>query len=171
MLDGTFVSQLVNEFFDTTTKIDPCALGKAAYQAQHPHVTATPTVSAEPARTGKRQLMTNQPITNENLVRYNSTASSSGKAPDQFRMPAEVKFPERQQLPTPSAPPLPGPAVNRPETIGIYTPGQAGVQQLPVSSITPVGTTTMASPGTTTTTTPPTAQPETPPVTSQKPPG
>ncbi|MEA2162896.1 MAG: hypothetical protein QOK37_1023 [Thermoanaerobaculia bacterium] len=175
MLDGTPVSQLINEFFDTTTKIDPCVLGKAAYQPQHPHVTAvtaTPTVTAEPAnRTGKRHPLTSQPITNENLVRSNSTASSPGKESEAFRMPAEVKFPERQQLPTPPAPPLPGPAVNRPETVGIYTPGQAGVQPMPVVSTAPVAPGTLASPGTTTTTTPPTAQPDKPPVTSQSPPG
>lgn len=174
MLDGTPVSQLVNEFFDTTTKIDPCVLGKAAYQPQHPHVTAvtaSPAVTAEPAnRTGKRHPLTSQPITNENLVRSNSTTSSPGKEGEAFRMPAEVKFPERPAPATPPAPSLPGPTVNKPETVGIYTPGQNRIEPLPVTSATPVGTGTLASPGTTTTTTPPTAQPDKPPVTSQSPP-
>jgi hypothetical protein len=175
MLDGTAVSQLVNEFFDTTTKIDPCALGKAAYQPQHPHVTATGTASttatAEPANTGKRHPITSQPITNENLIRYNSSASSTGKAPEAFRMPAEATFPERQKAPVPPPPPAPGATVEKPQTIGVYSPGTVKAESIPVGSTTTLGTGSLASPGNATTSTPPTAQPDKPPVTSQSPPG
>ncbi len=165
MLDGSAVADLVNEYFDTTTKIDPCALGKAAYQpkALHPvEATAAQTTPAGAAST-KRTVNWSFPSL------PSSPAAAQTATP--FRMPAEVKFPERQ-TPPPPAPKSPDVAtVGAPGTMQPYTPGQAQMDRPGTSSTTPIepgGTSTVGAAGPSTVQP---LQPYTPPVTPQKPPG
>jgi hypothetical protein len=165
MLDGSVVADLVNEYFDTTTKIDPCALGKAAYQPKplHPvEATAaetTPAGAASPKRT-----------VNWSFPTLPSSPAAAQPA-TQFRMPAEVTFPERQAAPPP-APKSPYVAtVGAPGTMQPYTPGQAQMDKPGTSSTTPVeagGTSKVETAGPSTVQP---MQPSTPPVTPQKPPG
>jgi hypothetical protein len=166
MLDGSVVSELVNEFLDTPTTIDPCSLGKAAYRPQEIHVAAA---SSTP-QTKKRATTKQKPEAITDWVRHVSVASSPGKAPEPFRMPAAVTFPERQQQPIPGPPPAERPTISAPETVGTYTPGKASVDTMQSVPITNVKTGTMASPPQAAPSTPPTATPDTPPVTAQKPP-
>ena len=166
MLDGSAVADLVNEYFDTTTKIDPCALGKASYQPKplHPvEATAAQTTPAGPAST-KRTV-------NWTFPSLPSSPATAAQPSTPFRMPAEVKFPERQ-APPPPAPKAPAVAtVDTPTTMQPYTPGQAQMDRPGTSSTTPVepgGTSTVGTAGSSTVQP---LQPYTPPVTPQKPPG
>ncbi len=166
MLDGSVVADLVNEYFDTTTKIDPCALGKAAYQPKplHPvEATAAETTPAG-AASPKRPVSWTFPS-------IPSSPAAVAQPATPFRMPAEVKFPERQAAP-PAAPKSPDVAtVGTPGTMQPYTPGQAQMDRPGTSSTTPIepgGTSTVGTAGTSTVQP---LQPYTPPVTPQKPPG
>lgn len=166
MLDDSVVADLVNEYFDTTTKIDPCALGKAAYQPKplHPvEATAaetTPSSATPTKRTGR--------LTFPSLP---SSPAAKAQPATPFRMPAEVKFPERQAAPA-AAPKSPDVVtVGTPGTMQPYTPGQAQMDRPGTSSTTPIqpgGTSTV---GTASPTPVQPLQPYTPPVTPQKPPG
>jgi hypothetical protein len=165
MLDGSVVADLVNEYFDTTTKIDPCALGKAAYQPKplHPvEATAetTPASATPTKRTGR--------LTFPSLP---SSPTAAAQPATPFRMPSEVKFPERQAAPPPAPKPPDVATVSTPGTMQPYTPGQAQLDKPGTSSTTPIepgGTSTV---GATAPTTVQPMQPYTPPVTPQKPPG
>jgi hypothetical protein len=159
MLDGGVVADLLNEFLDTRTKIDPCALGKAAYKPQYAR--AVGTTSAPEAQSGEVA-----PKRETHL----SFASSGGKAPAPIRMPAEVTFPERKIQPPPP-PPVEVPAIATPGTMSSSKPGQARPYSPPTSSTTTVGTGAPTTPPPTEPYTPQPAAPYTPPVTQQKPPG
>ena len=162
MLDGTGVSELVNEYLDTTTKIDPCSLGKAAYQPQPIHVDEAALVQPKTAKKGTAL----KPDT-----AHISYAPSTNQKPVPFRMPPEVKFPERQAAPPPPPKPAEVPSIATPGTMSTYAPGRMQPDSPPTSSTTTVGTSSTATIGTAQPTTPPTATPYTPPVTVQKPPG
>ena len=166
MLDDSVVADLVNEYFDTTTKIDPCALGKAAYQPKplHPvEATAEQTTPAGPASTKHRGKLT--------FPSLPSSPAAAAQPAKPFQMPPEVKFPERQAAPG-AAPKSPDVAtVGTPGTMQPYTPGQAHTDNLGTSSTTPMqpgGTSTIGTSGPSTVQP---LQPYTPPVTPQKPPG
>jgi hypothetical protein len=162
MLDGTGVSALVNEYLDTTSKIDPCTLGKASYQPQPVHVSET---ALEQPKAAKKAVV----ITRETA--HVSYAPSSNQQPVPFRMPAEVTFPERQAAPPPPPKAPEVPSITAPGRMAIYTPGVAKAGTLPSASTTTIGATATDTIGTSATYTPPTATPDTPPVTVQKPPG
>src|SRR5258708_15471755 len=94
MLDDSVVADLVNEYFDTTTKIAPCALGKAAYQPNplHPVEAVTEqTTPASPAST-KRTV-------NWTFPSLPSSPAAASQPATPFRMPAEAKFPKPQAAP------------------------------------------------------------------------
>jgi hypothetical protein len=166
MLDDSVVADLVNEYFDTTTKIDPCALGKAAYQPKPLHPVEATAAETTPAgatptkRTGRLTFPSLPP-----------SSAAKAQTPTPFSMPPEVKFPERQAAPS-AAPKSPDVAtVGTPGTMQPYTPGQAQMDKPGTSTTTPIqpgGTSTV---GTTAPTTVQPLQPYTPPVTPQKPPG
>ncbi|MDP9362494.1 MAG: hypothetical protein M3P29_13715 [Acidobacteriota bacterium] len=158
MLDGSVVAELLNEFLDTRTKIDPCALGKAAYQPQYARVAGT--TAASEAKSGEVA-----PKRETHL----SFASSGGKDQAPIRMPAEVKFPERKN-PPPPPPAEEVPTIAAPGTTSSYRPGQARIDAPPTASTTTIGTGAPTAPPMTAPSTPPTAAPYTPPVTQQKPP-
>ncbi|HXH94255.1 MAG TPA: hypothetical protein VNN25_21950 [Thermoanaerobaculia bacterium] len=166
MLDDSVVADLVNEYFDTTTKIDPCALGKAAYQPKplHPvEATAEQTTPAAPAPTKHKGKLT--------FPSLPSSPAAAAQPPTPFRMPADVKFPEPQAAPRPAPKSPDVGSIGTPGTMQPYTPGQAHPDTLGTSSTTPMqqgGTSTI---GTAQPTNVETAQPYTPPVTPQKPPG
>jgi hypothetical protein len=162
MLDGTAVSELVNEYLDTTSKIDPCTLGKASYQPQPVHVSEA---ALEKPKASKKAVV----ITHETA--HVSYAPSPSRTPVPFRMPPEVTFPERQAAPPPPPKAPEVPSITAPGTMATYTPGQAKAGTLPSASTTTIGATTTDTIGTSATSTPPTAAPYTPPVTVQKPPG
>ncbi|MEA2240054.1 MAG: hypothetical protein QOC81_4778 [Thermoanaerobaculia bacterium] len=162
MLDGTAVSDLVNEYLDTTTKIEPCALGKASYQPKPMHVDEAALVQPKSAKKGSAQ----KPET-----AHISYAPSSNQTPAPFRMPPEVTFPERQAAPPPPPKAPDVPRIATPGTMSTYTPGRVQPTSLPTSSTTTVGTSSTDTIGTAQPATPPTATPYTPPVTVQKPPG
>jgi hypothetical protein len=165
MLDDSVVADLVNEYFDTT-KIDPCALGKAAYQPKplHPvEATVEQTTPAGPASTKRKAKMT--------FPSLPSSPAAAAQPAKAFQMPPEVKFPERQAAPG-AAPKSPDVAtVGTPGTMQPYTPGQAQPTTPGTSSTTPMqpgGTSTIGTAGPSTVQP---LQPYTPPVTPQKPPG
>jgi hypothetical protein len=166
MLDGSIVADLVNEYFDTTTKIDPCALGKAAYQPKPLHP-----VEATAADTTPAGASSTKRTVNWSFPSLPSSPAAATQPATPFRMPAEVKFPERQAAPG-AAPKSPDVAtVATPGTMQPYTPGQAHMDSPGTASPAPLqpgGTSTI---GTTGPSTVQTLQPYTPPVTPQKPPG
>jgi hypothetical protein len=157
MLDGSVVGSLVNEFLDTTTKIDPCALGKAAYQPQYAHAAAGETsepVAAKPAK--GREIHVSQ-------------GSSKANNPEHLQMPREVTYPERPyQAPPPKPPEVP--TIATPGTMSTSNPGTARAYTPPTSSTTTIGTGSTTAPPVAAPYTPAPAQPYTPPVTQQKPP-
>jgi hypothetical protein len=162
MLDGSIVADLVNEYFDTTTKIDPCALGKAAYQPKPLHPVEATAAETTPAGATSTKRTVNWSIP--------SSPAATAQPTTPFRMPAEVKFPERQAEPA-TAPKSPDVAtVDTPTTIQPYIPGQSQMAPPGTASTTPVepgGTSAVGAAGTSTVQP---LQPYTPPVTPQKPP-
>ncbi len=166
MLDDSVVADLVNEYFDTTTKIDPCALGKAAYQPKPLHpveagaAETTPADATPKKRTG-RLIFPSLP----------SSHAAAAQPATPSHISPEVRVPERQAAP-PAAPKSPDAATTgTPGTMQPYTPGQVQMDKPGTSSTTPIqpgGTSTI---GTTAPTTVQPLQPYTPPVTPQKPPG
>jgi hypothetical protein len=158
MLDGSSVGSLVNEFLDTTTKIDPCTLGKAAYQPQYAHVTGDATSEPAAAKPAKGREI------------HVSQGSSKANNPEHLQMPREVTYPERPyQAPPP--PPAEVPSIATPGTMSTTTPSTARPYTPPASSTTTVGTSSTSAPPVAAPYTPAPAAPYTPPVTQQKPPG
>jgi hypothetical protein len=160
MLDGTAVSDLVNEFLDTTTKIDPCTLGKAAYQPQYAHLTDDTSSQAGPAA-GK-------PAHAAHEVHISYGSSSSQPAPPVL-WPREADAPPRAQ---PAARPKADdvPTLATPQPMSTYQPGQARIATPPTASTTTVGTGSTSTPPPSQPDTPQPVAPYTPPVTQQKPP-
>lgn len=159
MLDGTSVADLVNEFLDTTTKIDPCTLGKGAYQPQYARASGDATsqpVAEKPSR-----------AKHEVHISYGSTTS---KAPPPPLMPRETTYPDRPRT-TPQPQPSEIPTLAAPQPMSTYRPGEARIAAPPTASTTTIGTGSTSTPPATEPYTPQPAAPYTPPVTQQKPPG
>jgi hypothetical protein len=160
MLDGTAVADLVNEFLDTTTKIDPCTLGRAAYQPQYAHVTGD-TSSPSTATGGKPAHATHEV--------HISYGSSSSKPAPPVLWPREADAPLRPQ-PLPRAKAEEVPTLASPQPMSTYQPGQARIGTPPTASTTTIGTSSTSTPPPTEPYTPQPTAPVTPPVTQQKPP-
>ena len=160
MLDGTAVADLVNEFLDTTTKIDPCTLGKAAYQPQYAHVTGDTSSPSTPTAAKSSR------APHEVHISY---GSSSSKPAPPVLWPREADAPPRPQPPA-RAKAEEVPTLATPQPMSTYQPGQARIATPPTASTTTVGTSSTSTPPPTEPYTPQPTAPVTPPVTQQKPP-
>ena len=124
MLDDSSVAGHVAEFLQTQTSSDPCALGKAAYQARVLARAATP-APAKPAAAAKKP------------VREIHVSFAGGEdSKDARKVPPAPPIPVGANYVPPPPPPAPSnqPVYQAPPTVGTYAPPTVGTYAPPTGS-------------------------------------